>query len=55
MCARMSMQQIHEEDVLMIDSGLCVNCIHQKTCAFTKMENKIFCEEYNYDELKVLS
>ena len=28
------------------DRGLCVTCIHQKTCSFTVMENRIFCEEY---------
>jgi hypothetical protein len=49
MCARMSIQQIHEEDVRMVDTGLCMNCIHQKTCTFLKMENKIFCEEYECD------
>jgi glutamate dehydrogenase (NAD(P)+) len=30
----------------MTDAGLCVNCIHQKTCTFLKMENRLFCEEY---------
>jgi len=29
-----------------VDAGLCVNCIHQNTCTFLKMENKVFCEEY---------
>ena len=27
-------------------TGICVNCIHQKTCTFPKMENRLFCEEY---------
>jgi hypothetical protein len=31
------------------DTGLCVNCIHRRTCTFLKMENKVFCEEYEYD------
>ena len=26
--------------------GLCVNCAQQKICTFPKIENKIFCEEY---------
>ncbi len=26
--------------------GLCVNCDNQKTCTFPKIENKLFCEEY---------
>ena len=28
------------------DAGLCVNCVHQKTCTFLTMESKVFCEEY---------
>lgn len=28
---------------------LCVNCAHQKTCTFPKRENKLFCEEYEYE------
>ena len=29
-----------------ISVGLCVNCVHQKTCTYPKTENKIFCEEH---------
>ena len=29
-----------------VDAGLCVDCVHQNTCTFLKMENKVFCEEY---------
>jgi len=28
------------------DAGLCVNCVHQKTCTFLTMESKVYCEEY---------
>jgi len=30
----------------MADAGLCVNCVHQKTCTFLTMESKVYCEEY---------
>ncbi len=28
------------------EAGLCVNCVHRKTCTFLTMESKVFCEEY---------
>ena len=27
-------------------TGICVNCIHKKTCTYPKTNNKQFCEEY---------
>jgi len=33
----------------MVDTGLCVNCVHRNTCTFLTMENKVFCEEYECD------
>ncbi len=37
----------------MVDAGLCVNCCHRNTCSFPKMENKVFCEEYECDHSRV--
>ena len=33
----------------LVDAGICVDCVHQNTCTFLKMENKVFCEEHEYD------
>jgi len=49
MRARVSIYQVEKKMIDTVDAGLCVNCIHQNTCTFLKMENKVFCEEYECD------
>jgi len=51
MCARVRLYQEEKKMTNMADAGLCVNCAHQNTCTFSKMENKVFCEEYEYDTI----